>query len=43
MTTPKNYTAIDGFQRKQEDDAKISHEVASVFSTPSGQQVLQYL
>ena len=43
MTKQTPYTAIDGFQRKQEDDVKISHEIASLFSTPNGQQVLQYL
>jgi hypothetical protein len=43
MTKQTSYTAMDGFQRKQEDDVKISHEMASLFSTPSGQQILQYL
>lgn len=43
MTKQTPYTAIDGFQRKQEDDVKISHEMASLFSSPSGQQILQYL
>ena len=43
MTKPTAYTAIDGFQRKQEDDIKLSHEISSLFATPSGQQVLKYL
>jgi hypothetical protein len=34
---------IDGIQRSAEIDKRISQNFASVFSTPSGQEVLRYL
>lgn len=34
---------LDGYPRKKEEDEKISMDIASLFSTPSGQQVRQYL
>lgn len=34
---------IDGVQRSSESDIQISQTVASLFSTPSGQEVLKYL
>ncbi len=34
---------IDGIQRKSERDVEISKNVAQVFSTPTGQEVLKYL
>lgn len=34
---------IDGVQRSAESDIQISQTVASLFSTPSGQEVLKYL
>jgi len=37
------YLGVDGFHRKQSEDAKISLEVASLFSTEVGKSVLKYL
>tara|TARA_R110000772_G_scaffold92435_2_gene189290 strand:+ start:544 stop:807 length:264 start_codon:yes stop_codon:yes gene_type:complete len=34
---------IDGVQRSKANDVNISQNVAEVFSTPTGQAVLQYL
>lgn len=34
---------IDGVQRPKANDVNISQNVAEVFSTPTGQAVLQYL
>jgi hypothetical protein len=34
---------IDGVQRSKANDTVISQNVAEVFSTPTGQAVLQYL
>lgn len=34
---------IDGIQRNRERDLEISQDVASVFSGPTGVQVLKYL
>lgn len=34
---------IDGIQRSGESDMQISETVASLFSTPSGEEVLRYL
>ena len=34
---------IDGIQRKSERDVEISKNVAQIFSTPTGQEVLKYL
>ena len=34
---------IDGIQRNKERDLEISQDVASVFSGPTGVQVLKYL
>tara|TARA_R100000329_G_scaffold139683_1_gene121676 strand:- start:57 stop:314 length:258 start_codon:yes stop_codon:yes gene_type:complete len=34
---------IDGIQRKSERDVEISQNVAQIFSTPTGQEVLKYL
>lgn len=39
----KSYVGIDGVQRSQDADEKISLNVASLFSTPTGVSVLQYL
>tara|TARA_R100001443_G_scaffold114767_1_gene131200 strand:+ start:1399 stop:1719 length:321 start_codon:yes stop_codon:yes gene_type:complete len=41
--TEKKYIAIDGYNRKKEDDEMISDSIGSCFSTPVGQQVLTYL
>jgi len=34
---------IDGIQRKSERDVEISKNVAQIFSSPTGQEVLRYL
>ena len=34
---------IDGIQRKSERDVEISQNVAQIFSTPTGLEVLKYL
>tara|TARA_B100000212_G_scaffold116838_2_gene87177 strand:+ start:2084 stop:2341 length:258 start_codon:yes stop_codon:yes gene_type:complete len=34
---------IDGIQRKSERDVEISQNVAQIFSSPTGQEVLKYL
>ena len=36
-------TGIDGILRKSERDVEISQNVAQIFSTPTGQEVLKYL
>jgi len=40
---PKVNIGIDGVQRSAEIDRQISETIASVFSSPSGQEVLRYL
>jgi hypothetical protein len=40
---PKVNIGIDGVQRSAEVDRQISQVMASVFSSPSGQEVLRYL
>lgn len=34
---------IDGYQRKSEDDAIVSKNVAKIFESPTGKEVLRYL
>ena len=34
---------LDGYPRRKEEDERISMDIASLFSTPSGQQVRHYL
>jgi len=34
---------IDGHQRNREDDIRISQNIASVFTTPTGKEILRYL
>lgn len=34
---------IDGHQRNREDDVRISQNIASVFTTPTGKEILRYL
>ena len=41
--TKKTFIGVDGVQRPQDLDEKISLEVAALLSTPSGQSVLGYL
>jgi len=39
----KPYVGMDGVQRSQEVDEKISLDIAALLATPSGQAVMQYL
>ena len=39
----KNFISLDGFQRNRINDARISTDVAALFSTDLGQQVFKYL
>jgi hypothetical protein len=39
----KVYLGLDGFQRSRDADQKISLNIASLFATPSGEEVLSYL
>lgn len=34
---------IDGYQRKSEDDVVVSKNIAQVFESPTGKEVLRYL
>ena len=34
---------VDGIQRKSETDIQISQNIAQIFSTPTGAEVLRYL
>ena len=34
---------IDGYQRKSERDVEISQNIASIFESPTGKEVLKYL
>jgi len=38
-----NFVGIDGFRRRKSEDAIISKNVASLFSTDTGREVLRYL
>lgn len=42
MATKANI-GIDGIQRKSEADVNISKNIAQIFSTPTGAEVLRYL
>lgn len=37
------YLGLDGYQRKKEEDVKISLNLASLFGTDTGAEVLRYL
>ena len=39
----KSYVSIDGIQRPQDVDERISLDVAAMLATPTGQSVMQYL
>ena len=41
--TNKVNIGIDGLQRKSEHDVQISQNVAQIFSSPTGNEVLRYL
>jgi len=34
---------LDGYQRKSEDDLIVSKNMAQIFETPTGKEVLRYL
>lgn len=34
---------IDGYQRKSEDDVIVSKNIAKIFESPTGKEVLRYL
>ena len=34
---------IDGYQRKSEDDVVVSKNIAQIFESPTGKEVLRYL
>jgi hypothetical protein len=38
-----SHIGVDGFPRRKEEDTKISKDVAAVFRTEAGQEVLRYL
>ncbi len=37
------HLGVDGYQRKREDDERISKNFLALFSTPNGMEVLSYL
>ena len=39
----KPYVGIDGIQRPQDIDNRISLDIAAMLATPTGQSVMQYL
>ena len=39
----KTYFGLDGFQRSQSEDHRISKNIDSIFKTPTGKEVLKYL
>ena len=39
----KPYVGIDGIQRPQDVDDRISLDIAAMLATPTGQSVMQYL
>jgi len=41
--SPNKYIGIDGIERKRDDDERISKNMQSVFSSPSGKEILKYL
>ena len=43
MNNQKVNIGIDGVQRKSDLDKQISHNVAKVFESPSGKEVIRYL
>jgi hypothetical protein len=38
-----SHIGVDGFPRRKEEDEKISQDVAALFRTEAGQEVLRYL
>ena len=43
MSNNKVNIGIDGFQRSRESDVEISQNIAEIFNTPTGKEVLRYL
>ena len=43
MNSQKVNIGIDGVQRKSDLDKQISHNVAKVFESPAGKEVIRYL
>lgn len=43
MSNSRVNIGIDGLQRKREDDIEVSMNIAEIFGTPTGKEVLRYL
>lgn len=43
MSNSRVNIGIDGLQRKQEADIEVSMNIAEIFGTPTGKEVLRYL
>lgn len=43
MSNNKVNISIDGYQRSKQLDVQISQNVAEIFNTPTGKEVLRYL
>lgn len=43
MSNNKVNISIDGYQRSKQVDTQISQNVAEIFNTPTGKEVLRYL
>lgn len=43
MSNNKVNISIDGYQRPKQVDTQISQNVAEIFNTPTGKEVLRYL
>lgn len=43
MSNSRVNIGIDGVQRKQEADIEVSMNIAEIFGTPTGKEVLRYL
>lgn len=43
MSNSRVNIGIDGLQRKQEADLEVSMNIAEIFGTPTGKEVLRYL
>lgn len=43
MSNSRVNIGLDGIQRKQEADIEVSMNIAEIFETPTGKEVLKYL
>lgn len=43
MSNSRVNIGLDGYQRSKEVDTRISQNVAEIFNTPTGKEVLRYL